>query len=136
MRRRCGRGLALGLAARCLLAGVSCGAGQRTFPGRSGECSQHASICSSRGLPATAAAAGAPTGTPGLEEGRSLSPWTLLGWSGAWLMADPSGTTGRAAVLQMSAARTRSLPCARGASGLFFKIEVCDGFSLSRLYPL
>lgn len=89
VRRRSGRGLALGLAARCLLVGASCGAGQRTFPGRSGECSQHASICSSRGLPATAAAAGAPTRTPGLEEGRSLRPWTLLGWSGARLMVDP-----------------------------------------------
>lgn len=136
VRRRSGRGLALGLAARCLLAGASCGAGQRTFPGRSGECSQHASICSSRGLPATAAAAGAPTRTPGLEEGRSLRPWTLLDWSGARLMADPLDAADRAAVLQMHAARTRLLPCAHDASGLFFRNEVCDGFSLSKLFLL
>jgi hypothetical protein len=57
--RLCNRGLALGLAAHYLLAGASCGAGQRTFPGRSRECSQHASICSSPRLPATAATTGA-----------------------------------------------------------------------------
>lgn len=136
VRRLSGRGLALGLAARCLLAGASCGAGQRTFPGRSGECSQHASICSSRGLPATAAAAGAPTRTPGLEEGRSLRLWTLLDWSGARLMADPPDAADRAAVLQMHAARTRLLPCGHDASGLFFRNEVCDGFSLSKLFLL
>lgn len=126
VRRRSGRGLALGLTARCLLAGASCGAGQRTFPGRSRECSQHASICSSRGLPATAAAAGAPTRTQGLEEGRSLRPWTLLDWSGARLMAGPPDAADRDAVLQMRAARSRLLPvhAVQAAFSLEMKFEM------------
>lgn len=133
VRRRCGRGLALGLAAHCLLAGASCGAGQRTFPGRSRECSQHASICSSPGLPATAATTGAPTRTPGLEERHSLRPWTLSGCSCAGPMADPP-PLGRVSVLQTRAACRCLLPCARSVSGLFFRNEVYDRFSLRWLF--